>query len=347
MRSSLSSPSFSFARAGKAKAVPVKVVREETTQPLLVKAWLIPSFDPNVDSLVAVDGKSVRSVSSAAAIAARSVGERDKIAVKIARGDEVRELEVHPIAAAGYNWPALAVEPRSEPFIAVVLPNLPAEKAGLQSGDKILAIDGRPIATRLEAMETIRKSVGKEIEILVERQGPQGNPQRLTIRVPVRPDPEKPHRGQIGVIFSQPFTEQFQLPPGKALVHAIDRTLLIAVSYVQALGDILSSNFQVVRENIGGPVAISRISYDAAKRGWKWYFDFFALFNIILAVTNLFPLPVFDGGHILFATIEAIIRRPLPAWLLARIYQVFIFLLIALAVAVTLNDILMHSWRIL
>ncbi|MGB9692449.1 MAG: site-2 protease family protein [Candidatus Sumerlaeaceae bacterium] len=336
-----------YAGAYKAKAVPVTLERDATTQSLLVRAWLIPNFSPDEDRLVAVDGRRVRSVTDAANIAERALGVRQAIPVKIARGEEVRELDVHPIAAAGYHWPALACEPRSAPFIGMVLPNLPADKAGLQPGDMIVAIDDQPIATRLQATEYIRKSLNKEIKVTVERPTKEHRKERITVAVPVRPDPEKPTRGQIGIVFSQPLTEKFQLPPHKALVHAFTRTWVIATGYVYTIGDILRSNFQTVRENVGGPVAISRFGYDAAKRGWKWFFDFFAMFNIILAVTNLLPLPVFDGGHILFATIEAIIRRPLPAWFLARIYQTFIILLIALAVAVTFNDIVMNSWRVL
>ncbi len=336
-----------YAGSYKAKAVPLVVERGSTTQSLLVTAWLIPNFSPDEDRLVAVDGRRVRTVSEAANVAERALGVRDTIPVKIARGEELRELDVHPIAAAGYHWPALACEPRSAPFIGMVLPNLPAEKAGLQPGDTIVALDGIPVSTRLQATEYIRKSLNKEIDVTVERQAKDGTTQRVTVKVMVRPDPEKPTRGQIGIVFSQPLTKHFQLPPHKALVHAVTRTWIIITGYVYTVGDILRSNFQTVRENVGGPVAISRFGYDAAKRGWKWFFDFFAMFNIILAVTNLLPLPVFDGGHILFATIEAIIRRPLPAWLLARIYQMFIILLIALAVAVTFNDIIMNSWRIL
>lgn len=336
-----------YAGQYRAKAVPVTVVRGHTTTSLLVRAWLIPGYSPEEDRLVAVDDRPVRRVEAAANIAERALGVRDRISVKIARGDEVREVDVHPIAAAGYLWPALAVEPRSAPYIGMVLPNLPAERAGLQPGDTIVSIDGQPVATRVEATELIRRALGREISVRVERPTPSGAKQVLELRVPVRPDPEKPTRGQIGVVFSQPLTSKFQLAPGQALVYAFDRTLSISVMYLATVGDLLRSNFQTVRENVGGPVAISRFGYDAAKRGWKWFFDFFAMFNIILAVTNLLPLPVFDGGHILFATIEAIIRRPIPAWLLARIYQVFIVLLIALAVAVTFNDIIMNSWRVL
>lgn len=361
-----------YALSYKARAVPTTITRDGTTQSLLVRAWLIPNFSPENDRLIEVDGTRIRSLSAATRLAEKALGVREKIPVKIARYSssddteaapagglfgcaplphesavEVREVDVPPIAAAGPYWPALACEPRSAPFIGMVLPNLPAERAGLKTGDTIVAIDGQPISTRLQATETIRKALGRDIEVTVERPTTDGRKERVTVRVPVRPDPEKPTRGQIGIVFSQPFTEKFKLPPLQAAGFAITRTTSIAVNYLFTVGDILRSSFQTVRENVGGPVAISRFGYDAAKRGWKWFFDFFAMFNIILAVTNLLPLPVFDGGHILFATIEAIVRRPLPGWLLARIYQAFIVLLIALAVAVTLNDILMNSWRIL
>lgn len=336
-----------YAGEYRARAVPLEVVRDATTIPLMLNAWLIPDFSPDEDQLVEVNGKKVSGPRAAAEIAARTLGKQEKIPVVIARRENRRELEVPVPAAAAYHWPELALEPRSLPYIGMVLPNLPAERAGLQTGDMILAVKGQRVETRVQATEIIRKSIGEEIEIVVERRGKDGSTQQLTFKVPVRPDPEIPQRGQIGIVFSQPFTHHFQLPLDRAAAYALTSTVALAVGYLKTVGTLLQSSFQTVRENVGGPVAISRFTYDAAKRGWKWFFDFFAMFNIILAVTNLFPLPVLDGGHILIATIEAIIRRPIPAHLLLKIYNVFIVLLISLAILITFNDIIMNAWRLL
>jgi regulator of sigma E protease len=335
-----------YARAYKANAVPLTVVRDGTTQSLLLSAWLIPGFSPDEDRLVAVGDRGVTSVKRAGEAAAKLFGKAGEVAVTIERDGKKRVEQVPPAAAAGYQWPLLALEAERVPFIAMPIPNLPAERAGIRGGDMIIAIDGKPVRTCVQAIDFIRASIGKEIEIQVRREVAGGKIETLAFRLTVRPDPENESRGQIGVSFSQPITHKYQRPAGEAFVQAVESTFAISFAYLNAVRDLLSSSFQTIRENIGGPIAIGRHTYDVAQRGATWFFDFFAMFNIILAVTNLLPLPIFDGGHILFATIEAIIRRPLPAKILVRIYNVFIVLIIGLAVVISFNDVIMNFWRV-
>jgi regulator of sigma E protease len=118
------------------------------------------------------------------------------------------------------------------------------------------------------------------------------------------------------------------------------------VRYYQGLKKILGSSFSTIRESVSGPIGIAQQAYSAASHDFLYFIFMFAVFNIILAVTNLLPLPVLDGGHILFSTIEAIIRRPLPARFMLLVYNVFTFLIIGLALLITFNDVIMNWWRV-
>jgi regulator of sigma E protease len=97
---------------------------------------------------------------------------------------------------------------------------------------------------------------------------------------------------------------------------------------------------------MGGPVAIAIESYRQAKSGLRNYFYFFGAFNIMLLMLNILPLPILDGGHILFSTIESVFRKPIPAKALLHIYSIMIIILIALALLVTYNDIVRNFWRL-
>src|SRR5690606_23041784 len=118
-------------------------------------------------------------------------------------------------------------------------------------------------------------------------------------------------------------TKFIKLPFGEAIQYAFVKTGTTIVAYWEALQNIFGSSFRTIRENLSGPIGISVQFFKTAQSGWFNFIVTFALFNIVLALTNLLPLPVLDGGHILFATIEAIIRRPLPAKVMIGIYNVF------------------------
>ena len=255
--------------------------------------------------------------------------------------------EAAPIAALGTLWLAAAAEPHLIPYVALPLPNLPADKAGMMMYDTVTAVDGQPVKTVGVATDLIRNAAGRTIPITVMRSDKKSGEKEVTLQVGVRDDPEHPGRGQIGVSWGTPPTELYKLAAVPAARAAVVKASRLVVRYLDAVGNLLfRSSFQTIRESLGGPIAIAQQTYSAAQKGPVWFFELFALFNIILAVTNLLPLPVLDGGHILFATIESVIRRPLPAKIMVRVYNVFIFMLIGLALLVTFNDVVMNAWRV-
>ncbi len=249
------------------------------------------------------------------------------------------------LIAAAERWP-IGIEFKAPPYIGGVMPNLSAEKCGMKSGDLILTIDGKSIDTRTEARKIIREMPNKTAKLTVERTRKDKTTSVLTLMCDIRANPDSPEVGQIGIVWGTPQTDFQRFGPLSSAQRAVKRVVMISGTYLVAVCDLFTHSFQTIRENMGGPVMIGVLAKKAADRGLQWFFEMFALFNIILAVTNLLPLPILDGGHIVFTTIEAIIRRPLPEKLMTAIFTVFFWLLIALAILLTFNDIIANAWRI-
>ncbi len=334
-------------KAGKTATLAVGVERNGTTQTVQVPLWPDPDLVQPGESLLAVEGKPVKSVKEAALLAQMKLGGEDTIEVTVSRDGIAEKHVVPPYAALGYYWPEVAILPRQAPFIAAVIPNLPAEKAGIRSRDTIVSVDGKPVETLSEATDLLRAAVGRTIPIEVRRGDEKRGYEVVKVQTEVRPDPEFPKRGQIGIAWGSPPTGYHKLPAGAALKEAFSRAFFGSVFYLTELRNLFRKSFQTVRENVGGPIAIATMSYKAAQEGVMWFIEMFAMFNIVLAVMNLLPLPVLDGGHILFATIETITRRPLPAPVMIRIYNVFIVIIIGLAILLTFNDVIMNAWRLM
>jgi RIP metalloprotease RseP len=272
----------------------------------------------------------------------------DPIQVVVRTRDNQEITTTVPVlAAVGKDWPLFAWQPRQPAFVAQPLPNLPAEKAGARVGDEIVSVAGVPVSSAVRATREIRKHLGETIPIEVKRGTEKKGFETVKLDVEVRPHPDNPKLGQIGIAFGAgPPTQFIKKPFGEAFRGAFQKAGLFVLLYVDGIQDLLKSSFQTLRESVGGPIAIGTQAYKAANEGWPYFFWLFATFNIILAVTNLLPLPVFDGGHILFSTIEAIIRRPLPAKFMLFVYQTFTFLIIGLALVITFNDVVMNWWRL-
>lgn len=277
-----------------------------------------------------------------------SLGTTTPISVVVDGGDtHVKTVEVPPIVASGTLWPSLAYDFQTSPILDFLLPNLPAERAGLKDGDVVLAIDGTPVMTAKQATTIVRKNPGKTVDFTVLR---TENEKETTItkQVAVRADPEFPERGQIGVQFAPgKKTEFVQEPFFSAIQTGFSQAWIRTKMYPGLLKDLFfSSSFTTIRENVSGPIDIGRSIFSVAKADITRFAFFFAAFNIALCVMNLLPLPVLDGGHIIFATAEAIIRRPLPAKVMMGVYNLFTIFLLTMALLVTFNDVIKNLWRL-
>jgi len=192
----------------------------------------------------------------------------------------------------------------SLPIISKIEPNSSAEKAGLQVGDTILAINGQAINNKTkQLLETIQSLPDQEATLLVERQN-KSETAIITFG-------SREHSGKILGVMGAYFTPTALL--GKPILEAIREGVSLTNKYLvntfYALKQIISS---CDTSNLLGPIRIFAATSKGAEQGIKIFLLFLAIISINLAILNLVPLPILDGGQILFYTIEAIVSRPIP-----------------------------------
>jgi regulator of sigma E protease len=211
----------------------------------------------------------------------------------------------------------------------------PAERAGIQKGDRIVAIDGVPVNEWEQLSNRIKGSGGKPLQVQVRR-----GTETVDIRVQPKQKEGRTIFGErkddwiIG-IGSQVSIEKRN--PGLAVVRAFYQTydyskLTLLAFYKMILGD-------VSPRNIGGPILIAQMAGQQAQEGLGSFLAFLAVLSINLGVLNLLPVPVLDGGHLLFFLVEAVIRKPVSVRYREMAQQVGICLLALLMVYAFYNDI--------
>jgi regulator of sigma E protease len=228
--------------------------------------------------------------------------------------------------------------PQLAPQISSVSPGSPAERAGLRPGDVVMAVAGQPVYTPEDLVEAIRTRPGQAFPMTIERDG-------KTVTVSVVPDPvkEKGPDGQereVGRIQAGIATKAVRFEPYnpvEAVVHGTTKTWDMTVLTVKGLWKLVSR--QIDSSNIGGPIQIATEAGRQAKDGVASLALFTAIISVNLAVLNLLPVPMLDGGHLLFFVIEAILGRPLSLRKREVAQQVGFVLLMMLMVYALYNDL--------
>ena len=233
--------------------------------------------------------------------------------------------------------------PSTEPRVGGVTPGLPAERAGLQVGDRIVAIGDTPIETWEQLSKTIVASKGERLRLTVEREGARFPlelvPELHENRTVFGEDAGKVYR--IGVEMSVDWS---RVGPLTAVGMAAQETGGAAIMVLKGLKLMLSG--RVPFRDLGGPIAIASAAGKQARAGARYYLVTLAFLSVNLAVLNLLPIPALDGGHLAFFAIEGVMGRPLGARHRELALQVGILLLITLIVFVSYNDIhrLVQNW---
>jgi len=224
------------------------------------------------------------------------------------------------------------------PTVETVIAGSPAEAGKVKSGDKIIQIGDKHINTWNEMTEIVKRSPGKPLPVVVER---EGRTESLTItpgsRKETQSDGTEIEIGQIGITKSNKAlldSKHLILAPWDGLRATWGWTKLTIVGIWKMI------TREVSADNIGGPLTIAKISGDAATQGFSNYIFLIAILSINLGVLNLLPVPVLDGGHLAFFTLEAILRRPVSIRSREVAQQIGIFLLICLMLYAFKNDIL-------
>ncbi|MBG2803543.1 sigma E protease regulator RseP [Proteus sp. DFP240708] len=213
-----------------------------------------------------------------------------------------------------------------------------AEKAGLQAGDRIVKVDGQPIDTWHPFTYFVRQSPNKVLELLVERNGSSLMLNITPTAVALKDGTEV---GQVGAQLQiLPPDEQYlimqQYNPFSALYEASDKTWQLMGLTVKMIGKLVVGDVKLT--NLSGPVSIAKGAGMSADSGFVYYLMFMALISVNLGIINLFPLPVLDGGHLLFLVIEKIKGGPVSERVQDFCYRIGIMALMLLMGLALFND---------
>ena len=279
------------------------------------------------DQILSVDGKSISSWHDIqeTTILARSTN----LAVVIMRaGKFTNTYELTTVVSEALGLKVLNLDPRDHPVIKNVRADSPAEAAGLKAGDEILVFAQVPLHGADQFIKLVQKCPGETKDIVVKRDG-----QRTTLKVTPRLDGSA-KVGRIGAEIGtgRPIYRIEYIPPWIQIGTVLDRT----VSTFSALAH--SKQTGVGLKDLSGPPGILAMLAAYVNSDWRLALSFLVLLNINLAIINLFPMPVLDGGHIVMALIERLFGRPLPYRLVEYTTTAFAVLLIGFMLIVSWND---------
>lgn len=276
------------------------------------------------DEILSLDGQQVELWNDLAFILASSP-ERT-LAVELKRDGTILNSEITPKKEPRYQSGDAGVFPRLMLRFSEILEGGPAARAGIESGDEILKINGRVVEDPTRFVEAIEAGVDQPIELTLRR---AGDPVQLTV-VPELQEGV----GRIGVRLGY----YRRLPLGEALVESVKFNVDIVYKTVQILGKLFSNELKP-QSALSGPIEIARWSGEAARQGPTDLLYLMGFLSISIGFMNMLPIPVLDGGHILILIVESIRRRDLSVRLKERITQFGFMVLMMLMVVVIFFDL--------
>jgi regulator of sigma E protease len=230
-------------------------------------------------------------------------------------------------------------QPAIKPVISVVNPGSAGAHAGLLPGDEILAVNGRKVGLWEDLVQTIRESPGKKMSLEIHRDS-------KIVDVEVTPDTVTEDGIKTGKVGIGPQVDHGELQkllaevkysPGAAMIRAIKKTWETSVFTLQMIGKMIAG--EMSWKNVSGPITIADYAGKSAQMGISSYLGFLAVISISLGVLNLLPIPILDGGHLMYYVVEMVKGSPLSARAMEAGQQVGMVLLFALMVFAIYNDI--------
>ena len=306
---------------------------EEVTSPAK-KAGLLPG-----DEIMAVDGSPVDDFMD---IQNRIITGKQQTAqgrrllnLTILREGQEKKLEIYPEVWGPEEIRVIGIGPRETFFIGELSPDMPAQQVGLQTGDQPVSLNGQIIHSFSQLVSMLEKVKKDESVSLTVRQGGEHGNERTFSLVPVAKE--------ILVAGVPSLRKMIGFRPEFKIVTTYPNPLTLIYSRVKdmylTLTGLVSPASDVKLRNMSGPVGIVNHLSVFAKIGFKKLLWFVVFINVNLAILNLLPIPVLDGGHMLFATIEKVRGQPLPLAFLERAQMLFVALLFSFMLYVTFFDV--------
>ncbi|TQV85761.1 RIP metalloprotease RseP [Exilibacterium tricleocarpae] len=213
----------------------------------------------------------------------------------------------------------------------------PAARAGLQPLDRIVSADGKTMNTWSDWVTYVRAHPEQTIDLIVERSGRQ---LALAITPAAAEGADGEAFGRVGVGFRWPeeLLRETEYTIAGAFTQAVDKTWETSVFVLASVKKLILG--QISTKNLSGPITIAKVAGASAKAGWVYYLGFLGLLSVSLGVFNLLPIPVLDGGHLLYYLVEAVKGSPVSERVQMIGYQLGLCVIVGVMVLAFYNDIM-------
>ncbi|MFL1500929.1 sigma E protease regulator RseP [Pseudomonas sp. O64] len=298
--------------------------------------------------IVSIDGEPTTGWGAVNLQLVRRMGESGTINVVVREQDSTaetpRELaldhwlkgadEPDPIKSLGIRpW-----RPALPPVLAELDPKGPAQAAGLKTGDRLLALDGQALGDWQQVVDLVRVRPDTKIVLKVERDGAQIDvPVTLSVRGEAKAAGGYLGAGVKGVEWPPSMVREVSFGPLAAIGEGAKRTWTMSVLTLESLKKMLFGELSV--KNLSGPITIAKVAGASAQSGVADFLNFLAYLSISLGVLNLLPIPVLDGGHLLFYLVEWVRGRPLSDRVQGWGIQIGISLVVGVMLLALVNDL--------
>jgi regulator of sigma E protease len=253
--------------------------------------------------------------------------------ISVQHGSVVTEKQIVPKAVGPSEIGEMGLIPNRQIQVGKVDESMPAAKAGMQPGDIVASIDGKPVRSIEALLAALEANKDHPVTVGVQRNGSEMN---LNI-TPVLADVQGTKRYRLGFQAAEPMRAD-KLPFDKAFAKSLEQNKKNSFLIIELVEKMVQRKVSV--KQFSSPIGIAQASGEAARQaGWTPLLQLMSAISLNLAIFNLFPFPILDGGMILFLAIEGIRRRDISLRLKERIYQLAFVLLILFAVIVIYNDL--------
>ncbi|HYH08098.1 MAG TPA: RIP metalloprotease RseP [Thermoanaerobaculia bacterium] len=285
------------------------------------------------DRIISIKGEPVEDFDDVRMIVSMNSGtalpvvyERNGVRATTTLTPEREESDFGPVGRAGITY-------MIEPVVGRVEPESPAAAAGMQAGDRITAVNGKPVKDMTEYATAVNAAKGKPVTVHLQR-----GAATATATLTPSKDAEDAMRGVV------PQTKLLKLGLLPAFQYSVQENWRMLKLAMSALGRLFRPEGSV--KELSGPINIARISGEMLRRGWVPVVGLMAMISLQLGVMNLLPIPVLDGGHIMILLIEGIARRDLSLRVKERIQQLGFAVLATLMIVVLYNDVITNVLRL-